>query len=534
MADLRIDIASEFVGKKAFNKANKEISGLDKAVGKLGKSLAGLFAADQVIKFGKASVKAFAEDQVAATRLSKAVDNLGLSFANPQIASFIDSLSETSGVVDDELRPAMQALLTTTGSLAGSQKLLTQAIDISRGSGVELATVANDLAQAYVGNTKGLKKYNLGLTQAELKAASFTTIQEKLNQQFDGSSAAYLDTYAGKMQLLGTAAGEAKEAIGSGLIDSFKILTADSGISDLTTKIKDLGTYIGDFFRGVAIGFRDLAQMPVIKQLLQLGGLALKIAAKVAGVVIDPFIKAGAQSRSSAMADSSANSHLAGLTASANAKAAAKAEAAAKKRAQDLVKATKTNTAELKKQALTKKQSALFDLEQIGIVAALKGKISEEERTRLNLQLALITGNESEADRLSQKLANSIDSTGKLAEDLRTLPDANNPFKSWDAFLDSIIEKARIAASFGGASTGSTARGASFAALNPTVQDIITGGGTGGAARAGVDAGGNVYLTVNGSVVSDQDLVSAIEAGLQKKSLSGSPSAIGRIMGMFG
>jgi hypothetical protein len=80
----------------------------------------------------------------------------------------------------------MQTLLTTTGSLVNSQKMLAQAVEISRGSGVELSTVVQDLNNAFVGNTKGLKKYNLGLTQAELKVASFADIQKKLNDQFSG------------------------------------------------------------------------------------------------------------------------------------------------------------------------------------------------------------------------------------------------------------------------------------------------------------------------------------------------------------
>jgi hypothetical protein len=123
-----------------------------------------------------------------------------------------------------------------------------------------------------------------------------------------------------------------------------------------------------------------------------------------------------------------------------------------------LADAQKKNTAELKKQSKEKKQSALFDMEQIQIIAALKGNISKEERLRLELQLALITDNTKEADKLSQQLANSIDKTGNLAKYLTTLPDANNPFKNWDAFLDSMIAKARAAAaavgSVGGGGAG--------------------------------------------------------------------------------
>jgi len=95
----------------------------------------------------------------------------------------------------------------------------------------------------------------------------------------------------------------------------------------------------------------------------------------------------------------------------------------------------KKQTAELKRQALTKKQSALFDLDQIQLVAALQGKLTKEEQDRVKLQLALLTGNTTEADKLSQKIAMSIDSTGDLAQYLRTLPDAKNPFGAWDEWL---------------------------------------------------------------------------------------------------
>jgi hypothetical protein len=114
-------------------------------------------------------------------------------------------------------------------------------------------------------------------------------------------------------------------------------------------------------------------------------------------------------------------------------------------------------TAEQKKQAMAKKQSALFDMEQIQIVAALKGKISKEEELRLRLQLALITGNTEEADSLSRQLANAIDSTGRLAQYLRTLPDANNPFKHWEEYLDNMISKARTAAVIAGATAAASA-----------------------------------------------------------------------------
>jgi hypothetical protein len=136
-------------------------------------------------------------------------------------------MANASGVTDDQLRPSLQRLLQTTGSVTKSTELLTQALDISRGSGVDYETVVNDLTMAYVGQTRGLRKYSLGLSQAELKTMSFADVQEKLTKQFSGANAQYLTTYAGKMGILSNAASEATENIGKGLVESLSLLGGD-------------------------------------------------------------------------------------------------------------------------------------------------------------------------------------------------------------------------------------------------------------------------------------------------------------------
>ena len=449
---LLINIAAQFSGKKALKDAQKQVNVLESSVKKLGTTLGVSLSAAAVVAFGKASVKAFAEDEKAASRLAGVLDNLGLSFANLQVAGFIEDLSKASGVVDDDLRPAFQALITTTGSLTNSQKLLAQAVDVSAGSGENLTTVANDLAQAYVGNTRGLRKYNLGLTQAELKAASFADIQKRLTELFSGANAKYLTTYAGKMQVLTTAAGEAQEIIGGALLDSLVALGGDTSVEDLADSMNDLATYTGNVIRGLGNLAKKFDSLPkvgganILAQLLTVGQ-----AGKIKRV-LDLLEQSGGRKQSTGF--SFFGSPMEQTQKARDAAAAAKAEKLARDRARALLKAEQDRLKELRKQALAKKQSALFDMEQIQIIAALKGNISKEERLRLELQLALITGNTTEADKLSQKLANSIDQTGNLAKYLTTLPDANNPFKNWEAFLDAMIQKAREAAAAAGAIGG--------------------------------------------------------------------------------
>ena len=144
-----INIASEFTGKKAFREADNAVVKLDKSTKALAKTLGVTLSGAAIVAYGKAAVKAFAADEAAAIRLTNAVDNLGFAFANADITKFIANLEATAGIADDKLRPAFQALLTTTKDLNASYKLLNDAIAISRGSGVDLATVAQDLANGY-------------------------------------------------------------------------------------------------------------------------------------------------------------------------------------------------------------------------------------------------------------------------------------------------------------------------------------------------------------------------------------------------
>jgi hypothetical protein len=244
MADLRIDLAAEFKGKKAFKEADKAIFGLDKNVVKLAKSLGLVFGTTAIVSYSKASIKAFAADEAAARRLATAVDNLGLSFSQSRVTDFIANLEKSSAIADDILRPAFQALLTTTGSLTKSQELLNNAIQISRASGVDLATVSQDLANGYVGITRGLKKYNTGLTQAELKSKSFADILGIMLVKSAGSANAYLETTQYKLDALTLAGNNAKETIGAGLVDAFARIAGGSETSDAVKAIDNIAKAI--------------------------------------------------------------------------------------------------------------------------------------------------------------------------------------------------------------------------------------------------------------------------------------------------
>jgi len=542
MADLRIDLAAEFKGKKAFKQADKATTSLDKAVGKLGKQLASVFAATKIIAFGKASVKAFVADEAAATRLATAVKNLGLAFQQPYIDNYISKLEQTSGVLDDNLRPALQALLTTTGSLTKSQEFLTMAIEASRATGIELTTVAQDIANAYNGNTRGLRKYNLGLTKAQLTTVSFTEVQKRFNAQFSGANSAFLDTYAGKLQILTVASENAKETIGKGLVDALALAGGKDGdVQDVADAMSDLSNYTADAVRGVGVLAGKLTDLDKKST----GGILSKLlSANFEYSLLGYLARLGNEAQPSPRAG---RRFMGGSGTSGVDLIEKKRQEDAKKLNAQQIKAQKALLAEQKKQLALKKAGSIFDLEQIQLIAALKGQLSDEDRKRVELQFALLTGNTKEAQLLTYEIARAQGLSEQIAKDLASLPQAANPFASWSAYLDELMTKARQVANvgsavvisggggggintgtgnYGGLAGAGQAGGGGMPVTNvavlPKVTPNLGSNNYGGLGGAGIYGGGGapVIVQIDGK---------AVASALQDSSLSGIGSTVNRI-----
>lgn len=381
MPSLFVNAVATWDGK-ALTKGERQVKAFEKSVTKLAGAFGVGLGAKAIVSFGKQSLKAFADDEAAALRLSRAVDNLGIGFANPAISKFIADLERSAGVADDILRPAFQGLLTTTGSLTQSQKLLNNAIQISRASGIDLATVAEDLGKGYVGITKGLSKYNTGLTRAELSTKSFSEILKVLLTQSAGAANDYLDTTAYKLDVLGVAGSNAQEIIGGGLVDAFARIAGGTEASDAAKVIEDVAGAIAHV--EVAIGGAIGAIPNLLKSLKNLPKNIFEgFAGKAAGVTIAPKPK---ETKTAAE-----------ISKEEQAKRLAKLEADAAKRAKDLAAIQNKTLANAKKQAEAEKKrlllekakaaltkaAATFDLQKIQIAAALKATYDKDERLRL-------------------------------------------------------------------------------------------------------------------------------------------------------
>jgi len=513
MSNVVLNILSEFKGKKAFKQADTAVDKLTKSATNLGKALGVSLGTYAVVAFGKSAVQAFVEAEKASTRLSNVVDNLGLSFATANIQKNLDEISAKAGIAGEVLVDAFQPLITTTGSVTKSQELLNLALDVSAGSGADLATVTQDLANAYVGNFKGLKKYNLGLTQTELKTTDFLKVQTALNEQFSGSQEQYLATYAGKLQVLGEAAGNASEIIGGSLIDAFFTVSNSGSADELAVKIGNIAEKISDVIDGSA------------KFVFSIKSLFNTKYWKTNGIdeMWADYDKMLFQRKlATAKAFDPANNSLTGYKG--DAAAAAKAERDAKKRAADLLKSQRALLAEQKKQAALKKASTIFDLTQAGIIAALKGNISDEDRKRLELQLAIEQGNVKEAQKLTFELAQAQGLGVKIAQDLASLPAASNPFAAWKGYLDEVELQAKRIAEFTPMTVG---------AGIPATSGTDFGGNTIGSPVAGfTPPSAGTYGTQPTQVNFNLDGKTLISA-IMDQSLSGNQAYVNRRTGGF-
>jgi hypothetical protein len=249
-----INIAAEYTGKKAFSKAETATKQLTKSV----KGLAGAFGLAFGARGAMQAVKAFAADDKAAKVLSKTLNNLGLAFADPAVKKFISDLERQYGVLDDKLRPAYQMLLTSTGDYIKSQDLLRTALDLSALSGVDVVSVTADLSKAYQGNTRGLMKYQLGLSKAELAAMSFEEILAQVAKVSKGQAQLAADSYAGSLDKLSVASANVAETLGKDLVDALAILGGEGGLPKTLSLIESIAGAIGTAIIGFSRFIRVL------------------------------------------------------------------------------------------------------------------------------------------------------------------------------------------------------------------------------------------------------------------------------------
>jgi hypothetical protein len=538
-SNIDIKIIAEFLGKNAFKQADTAANKLNKTVKSLGQSFGLAFGGAALGYAVKSTIRDFADAERETVNLTNTVKNLGLAFDAPQVTAYVDQIGKLYGVTGDQAVPAMQALLTATGSVSKSTQIMNTALDLAASRSANVGDVAQDLAKAYVGNTKGLNQYSLGLTKAELSAMTFEEIMKVIGKQTLGAADEAAKSLSGQLAILSEVSNQAKERIGGGLVEALGGLSGPNGAGGAAKNIENLSIKLTN----AITGFGYLVQeVKVAQPILVAAGIAIGlawapwltaigVAALAIGAIGNAMKKNVPQTPMNTgklFFPGSGDGGYAEREA-----ARRKAEADALKRAKDLEAMIKAQTKAQKDQAKLAKAKAIFDLQKIQIEAALKGKISEEDRARLLLMQAIEEQNISNIEKYTKLL----DEAQKKTIELRDALKVADPFATFNSGALKAIENIKA--------INAALKLGQFVPVVPG-----TGGVMGGSPNAGnypssgfpgasvpyapTSGGGNttVNVTVQGSVIEENNLAKTINDAIASSNQSGSAVGYTRQAGL--
>jgi len=419
MANVVVSAIATFNGK-ALKKGQKELSAFDKQAQQLGKTFNRVFATTAIVAFSRKAINAFAADEQAAKSLAVQLENTGNAFRVDEVEVYIAKLQGLYGVLDDQLRPAFQTLLNATGSVTLSQKALETALNVSAGTGKDLASVVAAIAKGASGTTTALSRLGTGLDKATIASGDMNKIMAALDKKFAGQAQARLSTYAGKMDLLKVASANATEIIGKGLIDALTALGKDNSIDQAANSMNSFATAIANTTRGMGelIGeVKKIIDSDVGKFLLAIAALLTlgkkQLILGTAGLIAYDI---GKDRKPISDAEN---------------RALAQKRLADRMKESKLIKDSATyRTAEnaaLKARTEVDKLRDKFDLERIGLAAALNFNLTEEDKLRVNALTAIANNNEALAKKYNAELDGALaakvlaDSSYQAAAALRNL-----------------------------------------------------------------------------------------------------------------
>jgi hypothetical protein len=510
---VRIDLAAEFTGKKAFGQADTATQKLTKSAKNLARTFGVAFGTAAVIGFAKKSIKASIEAQAQQDRLASLL-RVTVGATDAQVAALNEQANalERVGVVSAGNITQTQSQLATFNLQFSTIKKLTPAIldYVTAEKGATASTeqfksMTNGLAQALNGNFASLTKTGFVLDENTKSIIKNGTESERveaivavLDSTYKDFNKNLRDTPVGQMAVLANAAQEASTVIGTSLLGALQSVTNSTDIEQLAEKIvqfsktagraiEQLGITIHENLRtlkSLAITFAAIwtstAIMAGIQGILKiilsltkaykilratalgaaiaeaavlnpLGAIAwgATLVATITAATIqinklsDAFSDADGQAKK--LGDTIGNYQmstgsmldLGAINRSVDALYVRKALAAKlkadKAAAAAKLKADKKASANLLK---LKKAESVFDMQKIQIAAALKGKISEEEKTRLLLMQAIADEDATKAEKLQKKLEQIQAQNAEIAASLLAIGEATDPFAAWVTSLD--------------------------------------------------------------------------------------------------
>lgn len=243
------------------------------------------------------AAKAAMEDQKSFVSLENTIRNV-TGATHEQIKAVdeqIGKMSLATGVADDQLRPAFEALVRGTRDTDLAMQQMNLVLDISTGLQMDATTVADALAKAQAGNTKALKALSPEMAAMIKEGAGMNEILDTLSANFDGAASAAANTFAGRIERLKVFGSELVEQLGYYLlpvIEKFATFIMDDLVPAFQRVIDKYGPAlaeimqrIGDFIGDKVVPVLRDKLIPFIQQ------VATFIGEKLVPVIRDVAIK---------------------------------------------------------------------------------------------------------------------------------------------------------------------------------------------------------------------------------------------------
>jgi len=286
---------------KGTKSAVKDIGNMEKKFGafanKAAKAfgLAAIAAGAFAAKVGFDAVRAATEDQKSQVLLANSLRNTvgATDAAIAATENYITAQQAAFGVADDKLRPAFARLAAVTGSTTKAQTLLGISMDISAAKGVELDKASAMVAKGYGGNVGALKKLFPQISAATVKSKDFAAALREIAGETEGAAAAAANTFAGQMERIKLAFGEASESLG------YKLLPQVQAFADLIINkaIPAVQKFVDENGDKIAAGFKSsisfgIAFAKTMFDMFSFVARNIKVFATLGAVIIAAFFGA--------------------------------------------------------------------------------------------------------------------------------------------------------------------------------------------------------------------------------------------------
>lgn len=195
---------------EGLNKITGSVHSVSSSMGRLKETMLGVFGGNlatqgvMVIEHALMEAKKeFFDAQAATERLGQAMDNMGVHSeeTRKKIEQNVEAYSKL-GFEGAESANAMGTLITATGDVEQSTKLMAMAADLARYKHVSMQDAAKILARGTQGAARAFKELGITLDTTIPKNQAISKAFDELNKKIGGQAVAYTKSFEGQMAIM--------------------------------------------------------------------------------------------------------------------------------------------------------------------------------------------------------------------------------------------------------------------------------------------------------------------------------------------